>query len=288
VADQVDVAQVIGVLMRRLNRTEIELSPRELESVSDRALCFAPGRAPGSLLVLLEDAAPTPSPDPEERPMRNLATLLTPHEFAGAHPFPHAVLDRLWDPNWLSAMAAEFPATDDPRWSTYPDPKEWGKRAGDARCWGPATRRWFEYIASDEVCEALAAATGIGPLTADTVGGGMHMTSEGGRLDSHVDFNLHPDNPGWERRLNLLVFLNHDWRAEWGGVLYLGEHREVAVLPEFNRTVLFATSDESWHGHPDPIVGDHHRKSLAAYFYAPVRETTGPAHSTVWQAEANA
>jgi hypothetical protein len=207
--------------------------------------------------------------------------------FAGAAPFPHVVLDGLWHPAWLDAIAAEFPAPDDRRWVTYPDPKEWGKRAGGDACWGPETSAWFDHVRSPEVCAALAQATGIGPLTADTVGGGMHMTSEGGRLASHVDFNVHPDLP-LERRLNLMVFLNRDWRAEWGGTLFLGEHREVEVLPEFNRTVLFATSDASWHGHPEPILGDHLRKSLACYFYAPLRADISDAHSTVWQPEAMA
>lgn len=220
--------------------------------------------------------------------MPDLTALpVTPQTFI-TEPFPHAVIDRLWDPNWLNAIAAEFPKPEDLRWTRYPDPKEWGKRAGDARCWGPATLRWFEHVRTSEVSRALAAATGIGPLTADTIGGGMHMTSEGGRLASHVDFNVHPDNPDLERRLNLLVFLNHDWRSEWGGTLYLGEHREVEVLPTFNRTVLFATSAKSWHGHPDPIVGDHLRKSLACYYYAPVTAATAAAHSTVWQSDTTA
>lgn len=211
---------------------------------------------------------------------------VTADVFAAASPFPHAVIDGLWGPDRLAAIAAEFPHPDDRRWTTYPDPKEWGKRAGAEHCWGPETRAWFEYVRSDEVCEALSAATGIVSLTADTIGGGMHMTSEGGRLESHVDFNLHPDNPMFERRLNLLVFLNHDWQREWGGALYLGAEREVEVLPEFNRTVLFATSEKSWHGHPEPIVGQRLRKSLACYFYAPVREDVAPAHSTVWHTEA--
>lgn len=218
--------------------------------------------------------------------MTSLAEFpLTADVFTAALPFPHAVIDGLWDPAWLEAIAAEFPAPGDPRWITYPDPKEFGKRCGDKRNWGPETARWFDLMQSDEVCEALTVATGIGSLTADTTGGGMHMTSAGGRLESHVDFNLHPDNPQFERRLNLLVFLNEGWQAEWGGVLYLGEHREVEVLPEFNRTVLFATSENSWHGHPDPIVGHHLRKSLACYFYAPTRPDAAPAHSTVWQDE---
>jgi hypothetical protein len=201
--------------------------------------------------------------------------------FQTAAPFPHAVIDGLWNPDQLRACAAEFPPATDPRWATYPDPKEYGKRAGDSRMWGPVTQRFFMQAHLAETCELLEEWTGIGPLMADDLGGGMHVTGEGGRLDMHRDFNRHPSLP-LERRLNLLVFLNEVWEREWGGVLYLGREREVEVLPLFGRTVLFACGPESWHGHPEPIVGEHWRKSLAVYFYAPLRAETAPSHSTVW------
>ncbi|MEU0467298.1 2OG-Fe(II) oxygenase [Amycolatopsis sp. NPDC006131] len=208
--------------------------------------------------------------------------------FRNAKPFPHLVLDNIWDNSQLEEVAAEFPEPDDGRWITYPDPKEWGKRCGGPNMWGTRTRAWFDTMRTPEIADLLEQVTGIAPLTPDDIGGGMHMTTEGGRLASHVDFNIHPTNPALERRINLLVFLNPGWRKEWGGTLLLGEHREVEVVPEFNRTVLFATSDRSWHGHPDPIVGDHRRKSLACYFYAPARATAAEAHSTVWQEDAGA
>lgn len=209
-------------------------------------------------------------------------------QFQTATPFPHLVIDGLWDDDLLESIAHEFPEASDSRWITYPDAKEWGKRCGSSDVWGPETKIWFDTVRHQSVVESLEKLTGIGPLTPDDVGGGMHMTTEGGRLASHVDFNIHPDNPGLERRINLLVFLNHDWNPAWGGTLLLGEHHEVEVIPEFNRTVIFATSNHSWHGHPDPIVGEHARKSLACYFYAPVRPDAGLAHSTVWQEEQGA
>jgi hypothetical protein len=201
--------------------------------------------------------------------------------FQNAAPFPHAVLDDLWDPELLRACAAEFPPGHDPRWTTYPDPKEYGKRAGDSRIWGPAAKQFFELARSAATCRTLEELTGIGPLTADDLGGGMHMTGEGGRLALHRDFNRHPTLP-LERRLNLLVFLNPEWEREWGGVLYLGAEREVEVLPLFGRTVVFACGPESWHGHPEPIVGEHWRRSLACYYYAPLREETTAPHTTIW------
>jgi hypothetical protein len=41
----------------------------------------------------------------------------------------------------------------------------------------------------------------------------------------------------------------------------------VKVVPTLGTAVLFATSNESWHGHPDPIVGPYPRRSIALYYY---------------------
>ncbi|NEE55856.1 hypothetical protein G3M55_66230, partial [Streptomyces sp. SID8455] len=125
-------------------------------------------------------------------------TTLGPEEaaqFAAAEPFPHLVVDNMWPDQLLASINAEFPAADDPRWITYPDEKERGKKAGDSRVWGEATRGFFDAARSPEACRMLELLTGIGPLAADDIGGGMHETGEGGRLASHVDFNVHPKLP---------------------------------------------------------------------------------------------
>ena len=98
----------------------------------------------------------------------------------------------------------------------------------------------------------------------------------------HRDFNVHPGTGGLERRLNVLLFLNEEWEKEWGGVLYLGEHKQVEVMPLAGRMVIFECGDASWHGHPEPVTGEHWRKSLACYWYAPPRAAVVP-HSTIWQ-----
>ncbi len=196
-------------------------------------------------------------------------------------PFPHAVIDDAWTDDELHAAAEEFPPFDDPRWISYNDPEERGKLAGDHRMWGPSVSKMMDHLHSPAVVLLLEELTGITGLTADALGGGLHMTCEGGRLAMHTDFNVHP-TLRMRRRLNLLIFLNEKWSADWGGTLYLGAAKEVAVLPLFNRTAIFECGDASWHGHPEPVTAGHCRKSLACYYYTPL---DGPVseHSTVWQ-----
>ena len=205
----------------------------------------------------------------------------TPEAFAGARLFPHAIMDRLWDHDLLQAARLEFPAGDDPRWVTYGHARERGKRAGGPAMWGPAVRAYMDEAASPQFIAELETLTGLRGLVADHTGGGMHLTGPGGRLGIHRDFLTHPARP-LRRRLNLLTFLAEPgWRCDWGGCLHLGRAHEVIIRPVFGRTVVFETSETSWHGHPQPITGDHWRPSLAVYYYTPA-DPGEPLDSTVF------
>ena len=198
-------------------------------------------------------------------------------------PFPHAVIDGLWDPEMLRVARGEFPLPTDLRWRTYQDPEEWGKKAiDDPQHWGPGVQEFFKVTSSDGFVLWLQELTGIQDLSSDPLGGGLHETGEGGRLGMHRDFNYHPD--GRVRRINLLTYLNEEWDCTWGGCLYLGADRDVTVSPVFNRTALFECGPESWHGHPDPVAGDHLRQSLATYYYTPPGSLDlGAGHTTIYR-----
>jgi len=85
----------------------------------------------------------------------------------------------------------------------------------------------------------------------------------------HTDFNS-IDNPKYgklDRRLNLLIYMNPDWKEEYNGHLNIGYKHSVS--PILNRCVIFNTSSKSWHGHPVPLnVPDGRcRQSIAFYYY---------------------
>ena len=112
----------------------------------------------------------------------------------------------------------------------------------------------------------------------------------GGLLKVHADFNLH-QRLGLERRLNALLYLNRDWSDTYGGHLELWNRTmsrcERRVAPVFNRCVVFATSDSSFHGHPEPLScpPGRSRRSIALYYYTAPRQGRPPAaHSTLFRA----
>ena len=72
-----------------------------------------------------------------------------------------------------------------------------------------------------------------------------------------------------------MIYLNKDWDESWGGALKLGLLRESGVevsksiMPDFNKTVIFTTTNSSYHGHPEPmnLPKGKARNSLALYYY---------------------
>ena len=120
----------------------------------------------------------------------------------------------------------------------------------------------------------LEALTGIGPLIVDPTlfGAGLHQILRNGSLQIHADFNSHRQLR-LERRVNVFLFLNHDWDDAWGGELELWNRPmtqcEARIAPVRNRLVVFSSTDYSYHGHADPLACPPHRsrRSIAMYYY---------------------
>jgi Rps23 Pro-64 3,4-dihydroxylase Tpa1-like proline 4-hydroxylase len=144
--------------------------------------------------------------------------------------------------------------------------------------WGQGIRDFLDVIA--EAIPTLEESFGIPGLSMETVGGGYHLIPPGGYLAVHTDFSRSPKTRLY-RRLNLIVYLNRDWQDK-GGRLQLWDDQAkcVDIAPEFNRTVVFATSSKSWHGHPIPA--QRWRRSVAAYFYSPEPPEGFREQLTVW------
>lgn len=212
--------------------------------------------------------------------------------FQDAAPFPHAIIDDLFAPAALNALLAELPHPDVDGAlyrSEKPGRSERKSALRDWRRMGPVTWQTISVLQSGVFTGFLEDLTGIAGLIADPTlnGGGIHMVQSGGLLGVHADFNIHPTLK-LRRRLNVLVYLNHDWQADWGGALELWSRDmarcEVTVAPLFNRTVIFETASDSFHGHPDPLRCPDPvvRRSVALYYYT-ADGADAAAHSTLYQ-----
>ncbi|NUW44934.1 2OG-Fe(II) oxygenase [Nonomuraea rhodomycinica] len=194
--------------------------------------------------------------------------------FLKATPFRHVVIDDFLPAEVLEPVLAEFPEPRDIEWQRFDNAREVKLALADTERMGPATRHLLAEFNGQVFIDFLERLTGIEHLVSDPHydGGGLHQIRPGGFLKVHVDFNRHR-RLDLDRRLNGLLYLNKDWEESYGGHLQLWnkdmtacEHR---ILPVFNRFVLFATTDDANHGHPEPLTcpDDRARRSMALYYY---------------------
>jgi Rps23 Pro-64 3,4-dihydroxylase Tpa1-like proline 4-hydroxylase len=212
--------------------------------------------------------------------------------YIDAKPFPHIVVDDFLSPDLLDAVLAEFPKPGQIRWQEFDNAREVKLASAKEASFGPVTRLLFYHLNSMTFLEFLSGVTGIPDLIPDPSfdGGGLHQILPGGKLGIHADFNKHPKY-GLDRRLNLILYLNKQWREEYGGHLELWDRSmskcEARVLPVFNRMMVFGTTDFTYHGHPDPLrcLEGMTRKSLALYYFSngrPADQISGD-HSTLFR-----
>jgi Rps23 Pro-64 3,4-dihydroxylase Tpa1-like proline 4-hydroxylase len=190
-----------------------------------------------------------------------------------AEPFPHIVLDDFLDADLLRKVHAGFPSSEGRRFFDRDQERlKFQYRPADSE--SALVRNLLAELNSDAFLAFLEEMTSIAGLVPDPYyhGGGLHETMRGGHLGVHADFNIH-DKMKLERRLNLLIYLNEDWRSEYGGELELWEKDmsacRVKVAPQIGRAVIFSTNSDSFHGHPDPLTcpPERSRRSIATYYY---------------------
>jgi Rps23 Pro-64 3,4-dihydroxylase Tpa1-like proline 4-hydroxylase len=195
-------------------------------------------------------------------------------DYAFAQPYPHIVFDGLFDDWVLETVLAEFPSPRAKNWSLHDIPQEIKLQSKFEQDIPLFTRHFLYALNSGSFLKFLEKLTGIENLIGDPhfEGGGLHQIVSGGKLAIHADFNKHIIYV-LNRRLNLLVYLNKNWKEEYSGHFELWD-RDMSrmvnkVAPVFNRVVVFTTSEYSYHGHPDPLSCplDVTRKSLALYYY---------------------
>ncbi len=211
-------------------------------------------------------------------------------DYLAAWPFAHIYLDNVFGPADLEAILSEWPTKHFNLTSFWQQKLKCG--TPDESKMGPRTREFIHYLNSQEFITWLERLTAIPNLIPDPklVGGGLHEILPTGRLGIHADFNVHPDTK-LDRRINVLVYLNKDWKDEYNGSLELYDQDmddHIKVPPLFNRMAIFSTTSVSYHGHSAPLAcpADRSRKSIAMYYYTngrPANEKT-VSHNTLFKA----
>lgn len=203
-------------------------------------------------------------------------------------PFYYQVIDNFFNQEQAKTISKEFPEYNSDIWYCYNNPLENKKTCNNWYQFGPETYKTLTMLNSKEFIKQLQKITGISKLYPDIGlhGGGLHIHGTGGKLNVHLDYSIHPKLK-LQRKLNLIIYLEEDWNPEWGGNLELWSHNKEKNKPDkrfvkidnvFNRAVLFDTTQNSWHGFPDPLTcpEGRYRKSLAVYYLTDPSEGTDP------------
>lgn len=195
-------------------------------------------------------------------------------QYNSAGPFPHIVIDDFLAPNILREIAENYPSIDGKTYFDRAQERLKYQFHPDESA-NALTRNLLAELNGSAFLGFLTALTGIRGLISDPYysGGGLHETRTGGHLSIHADFNTH-DLMKVRRRINLLVYLNDDWLADFGGNLELWDKAMrcavTSVPPVIGRAVIFNTDLDSFHGQPESLTcpPDRSRKSIATYYYS--------------------
>ena len=209
--------------------------------------------------------------------------------YRSKQPYPYGCFDNFMPPEILDRVREELrvlPAAE----SFFNRPQEKLKAAYMPERLGPYTRALFHSLNSKAFLAFLEELTGIDGLIPDPyyAGGGIHVVSNGGHLDIHADFNRQ-GKLNLERRLNVLIYLNRDWKEEYGGSFEVWNDDMTAkvagFVPLFNRMCCFNTGSNTWHGNPEPVnhPDKEPRMSIALYYYTATWDSTKVSHTTLFK-----
>ena len=155
--------------------------------------------------------------------------------YAAGAPFPHIAFEDFLNPDILADAIAEFPASDSEEWKAYAHVNERKFSNTHPETWGPTLQSILGALNSDEFIAFVGELTGIEGMFAD---------------------------------------FNEDWDPSWGGDLELWSRDMKTcgkkVAPIANRSVIFTTEADTFHGHPEPMTlpEGRARRSLALYYFS--------------------
>ena len=216
------------------------------------------------------------------------------------YPFPHTVIDNFLKNDVLNntLMSINNLKNENAEWKfTDPNsPCEYNKFAFNLN-FDNYLKKLFIELNSPEFIKHIENITGIKDLITNDInlqGAGIHRIKKGGYLQLHTDFNSYHNHYGkLDRRINLLIYMNPEWKEEYNGALCLCDKNKNTcikkILPILNRCVIFNTTNKSIHGHPEPLNVPEQmcRQSIAVYYYTKNNNVDvdfegDKEHNTIW------
>ena len=207
------------------------------------------------------------------------------NDFLSAKPFPHIGIDNFCDEEKITKLVNSIPEIQ-VRSSDYAFSKNKFEKSKIEEI-SPEFKEYYADITSERFQKIVKFITNEDVFIDDDLyGGGVHLGGKDSFLDMHADFNYHPLKPTWYRNLNLLLYLNKDWKKEYGGELRLEDERtgvKTEVDVPFNRLAIMHCRGYTLHGYDKISFPEGtFRTSIAMYAYTIHEKQQEAARTTKW------
>jgi Rps23 Pro-64 3,4-dihydroxylase Tpa1-like proline 4-hydroxylase len=191
--------------------------------------------------------------------------------------YSHCVIDNFLNEEVANQIATDFPAYNSGLFNgNYNNQIELKRTCNIWDRFPASIYQLITYLNSVAFIDLISNYTGCNRLYSDPGihGGGLHSHPPGGKLNPHLDYNLHP-KLRLQRKYNLLIYLTPNWKRAWGGDFGIWESDGFAptqlikqISPTFNRAVFFDTTQPFWHGLSTLVSCPINisRNSLAMYY----------------------
>ncbi len=202
-----------------------------------------------------------------------------------AQPFPHLIIDNFCDEARLSAAYNAIPELNNKSRDYVFANNKFEKSNYKELC--PELHELYEDLTSERFNKILSFITSkeifVDPKNH---GGGLHQGKKNSFLDMHLDFNYHPLHKNWYRELNLLLYLNKDWKPEYKGnlkILDLRTDKEAELEVPFNRLIVQQCAPYTLHGYEMTAFPEgKYRTSIATYAYQKHKHLIEKPRTTDW------
>lgn len=205
-----------------------------------------------------------------ERLERDSAAIKADFETPKGVATKFVAIDDLLPPAEAEKLAAAFPESGRMRSLDSFREKKFTSKALDR--FDPIVANATFAFQDERVIEKIAELTGIRDVVGDPhlYAGGISAMERGNFLNPHID-NSHDGERRNYRVLNLLYYITQEWEAAYGGNLELWDDKvatRVEIPSLFNRLVLMATNDKSFHS-VNEVKADKPRRCISNYYFSP-------------------
>lgn len=205
-----------------------------------------------------------------ERLDRDADAIKADFETPKGVPTKFAAIDDLLPPEVAGSIAEAFPESEKMRFLDSFREKKYTSKALDQ--FDPLITDITFAFQDRRVLDKVAELTGIRDAVGDPhlYAGGISAMERGHFLNPHID-NSHDGERKNYRVLNLLYYITQDWKPEHGGNLELWDEKvrtRVEIPSLFNRLVLMATNDKSFHS-VNAVQSETPRRCISNYYFSP-------------------